>query len=66
MADHHGKGRELLSNCKQLLDTNMSGLGARRELAGDVNTGTVCAPAQRRGIGIESLAALNELNSISY
>ena len=31
----------------------MSGLKARRELAGDINTGTVHAPAQRRSIVIQ-------------
>ena len=52
--DHHGKGQEPLPNHEQLLETDMSGLEARRELAGDVNAGTVCAPAQRRSIGIQN------------
>ena len=53
-ADLRRKGQEPLPNRKQLLNTNMSGLEARRELAGYVNAGTVRAPAQRRSIGIQN------------
>ena len=48
------EGQEPLPNSKQLLDTDMSGLQAGRELAGNINTGTVRAPAQRRSIRVQN------------
>lgn len=54
LADHHGKGQEPLPNCKQLLDTDMRRIEGRIELTGDINATKVCAPAQRRSIGIQN------------
>ena len=53
-ADLHGEDQEPLPNSKQLLDTDMGGLEARRELAGNINAGTVRAPAQRRSIRVQN------------
>ena len=53
-ADLRREGQEPLPNRKQLLDTDMGGLEARRELAGNINAGTVRAPTQRRSIRVQN------------
>ena len=53
-ADLRREGQEPLPNRKQLLDTDMGGLEAGRELAGNIDTGTLRAPAQRRSIGVQN------------
>ena len=53
-ADLRGEGQEPLPNSKQLLDTDMGGLEAGRELAGNLSAGTVRAPAQRRSIRVQN------------
>ena len=52
-ADLRGEGQEPLPNSEQLLDTDMGGLEAGRELAGNLRAGTVRAPAQGRSIRVQ-------------